>query len=459
MKKSPIKGVKYSTRRSSHGNGNPKKKKVVCKRKSRGAIQQCDKGYGKEDEILLLKDVAKIKRSGAICCRGYYYWRRQLWDNINMFLKKRNISGLNTLYGLQFERWMELNKIDLAFITLCRQGLSVLFNVGIKEALQLMKLAQKRLLEAPEFENKVFVAAGMYSILGMLYVDKGKPGKGRVWMEKAQYHLVGTESSEFTAELNYVLGKYYLHLSSVMKSSRKELLEKAVTCAETSREICINEWKNGEWYALYAVESLFLVLRVRLDAESFPDDSMTFRDICKGEAWPEKDLIELQKLTRKVEGECSLLKYEYIYVKMGLAKCRCILGIRWMQLYGQAGLFEHAMGSCKKSKKIAAECNAQLSGYLNKTKGCVMSKYVHKTQNKFQRISEILEHCYLALKAKISVKTGKDCVSLKSNSVDEPKMEDIASCDSSEESKDIIEVVKSLSNLGPLTQSASSEQN
>lgn len=227
----------------------------------------------------------------------------------------------------------------------------------------------------------------MLMLLGMLYTVKGKHGLAWTYLRKAEGDLEGAESCEFTSELSYVLAKYYMCMSTIMKRSHSSLIKKAEMFAEKCRDTCIENLEHGEWYALFALESLFLLLHIKLDADMYLDN-LEEKD---EEPLDEIQLIELEKLHKNISDESWKLGNKYIYVTLGLAKCDCIIKIKWMKLYKHNGLFRHARRCCEKASEYVDESITKCNSLLNADEGCVQFKYVHKTLDQFYKITDMLK--------------------------------------------------------------------
>ena len=292
-----------------------------------------------------------------------------------------------TFYDRHYERWKssENNHIDIALITLSRKGVTALFNMGLVKALKVMKGGLKELekieLSGIPIPNAHFARASMRSVIAMIYTKKNKLGKAWYYITRANDALQNTEKCEFHADCAYVTAEIYLIRAAIGgikdQSLTRRLKDKALMSAKLSRDICTVEKDRGEWFALYAVESLFLYLRIYLEADHFGlRSTLTLEEFQTRDIWCKEEVQHMEQTMKQVKTECAKLHIDYPYIQLGLAKCTCILMLHKARTLQKVNDLRLAKGLCKVVLQILGGVHAKCAAFS----GGVMAKFVEMTK-------------------------------------------------------------------------------
>ena len=386
----------------------------------------------------------KIKRTDSISGRAYQAWRMFLWKQVTKYLANNDYAALSALYEREKVSMQERQHVDRAGIVMCRKGISTFFNQGLKPSLCYMKRAIQYTDSLPyDVPNVAFIQGNACAIIGFLYIKKNKLGKAWNWLLKASpsRFLQLTEDCEFSAELSYALATFYFKLASMSVGNhgqRNRLL--AIRHAEKSRDICADDFDKGEWYAYYTVESLYLLLMIKTNADEFVEKK-DFERLSDDKLWSSAKIHEIEKLIQELNAEKLKLENKYVYMDLGISKCNCMLYLRktlslqpTKNSTSVESLYD-AKEMCSRGLQLASNTHQMCTAYFTANKGCIKAKYVQQISTHFATFQHYFEHILQAIEANIAQMR----TSLRKNVVDVWTTSDIATSEEEREPKKAIQ--------------------
>ena len=344
------------------------------------------------------KDLPLIRRTDSISGKSYHKWRMFLWKQVTKHLKNNDYPTLSKVYEYEKTNMLDHQLTDRAGIVMCRKGISTFFNQGLKPSLSYMKRTAKYTDSLTDSApNTTFIRGNVSAITGFLYVKKNKLGNAWNCLLRATRYLQLAEYCEFTAELNYALATFYFKLSSIYTGNgaqKHRLL--AIRHAEKSWDICAEDFDKGEWYGYYAVESLYLLLMIKTNADAFIEVK-DFEQLSDEKIWSTAKMEDIERLLDKLNSTKQTLENNYIYMDLGITKCQCMLHLRKIlalqttkQTVDIDNLYD-AGRLCTEGLQMAQHSREMCDSYFAVNKGCIKAKYVHQISLHFAKYESYFE--------------------------------------------------------------------
>lgn len=342
-----------------------------------------------------------IRRTSSLTCNGYYVWRQEVWQEVYRLLNQPdNTRHLINYYDSQIRHWETHKRTDLAFVAAIRKGVSTMFNIPAQSSLTMLKREYKRLLRLEasgvHIPNLSFVKADLMVVIAMLYIKLNKLGNTWKYLTQASQLLASSESCEFHSDFNYVKAEFHVRLSVIGAGNNpgrgRKLKKQAVQCAKRSRDILDSEKERGDFFSLYAAESMFLYLRALVDADLFASRTiLDVREFRKEAAWSAEDIAHARDVIAQVRREYEGLALRYKYYTTGLTKCECIVTLQEAKLLYKNKTTAHIQNAIVLCGEVIDACARTLAQWSSVV--CVMSKFVEQTIKQLRSIS-LIAHQY-----------------------------------------------------------------